>query len=461
MLPFVGPSYTLSTRKANAQRAVNLYLSGMETPSKDQFIMERVPGLAVFATLGAPVRGAYETAGRAFFVAGSTLYEVTSNGTVVSRGTLSSRAGPVDMVAGLTQLVMVDGPNGYIFTLASNTFAQITDPDFPGSNTVKYLNGFFLLIEPSTQRAYVTAIDDAGNIDALDFVSAERAPDATIGQAAAFGEWWMIGEYTTEVWQPSANPDFPFQRNEGANTEVGALAAFSVRTVDNSVIYLGRDRNGVGLVYRFTGYQPQRVSTQAIEEELAKSTDLSQAVAFTYQRRGKTYYCLNAPGLTSTWCYELASGAWFEACDLDANGNFEAWRVTHHLVAFGLNLVGCSDGVVYRMDNNVNKFGADPIVCERTSPHQATPFLERQYFGQFVLDAMFGVAPQGVQPLVELSYSDDGGYTYSNPSTQSLGRVGERFPRVVWRRLGQARDRVWKLRFSGDAPFAIVGASVG
>lgn len=456
MLPFVGPSYTLSTRKASAQRSVNLYLSGMETPSKNAFILERMPGLVPFSTIIAAPRGCIEAQGRAFVVAGQSLFEIDHNGVATVRGTLSTNTGPVGMAFGVTQLVIVDGLNGYILTLSSNVFAPITDPDFPGSRTVGYLNGFFTLVTPNAQQAYVTAIDDAGNIDALDFVSAERSPDPIVGQVCAFGEWWMIGEYTTEIWQPSGALDFPFSRNEGANMEVGAVAAFSIKSVDNSVIFVGRDRNGAGLVYRFQGYQPMRISTQAVEEELAKSSDLSEAVAFTFQKRGKTFYCLNAPGLTSTWCYELASGTWFEACDLDGNGQFTQWRGQYHMFCFGENLVCGSDGVVYRMDHAVNTYGSDPIVCERISPHEALPTLDRQFFKEFVLDSEFGVAPLGVTPLVELSWSNDGGFAFSNPIQVSLGLTGQRYARATWNRLGYARDRVWKVRFSDNAPFAIL-----
>jgi hypothetical protein len=77
MLPFVGPSYQLSTRKASVQRSVNLYLTGMETVSKAQFILQSVPGLVLFSALGAEIRGMFEAANRCFVVAGSTLYELS------------------------------------------------------------------------------------------------------------------------------------------------------------------------------------------------------------------------------------------------------------------------------------------------------------------------------------------------------------------------------------------------
>jgi hypothetical protein len=82
----------------------------------------------------------------------------------------------------------------------------------------------------------------------------------------------------------------------------------------------------------------------------------------------------------------------------------------------------------------------------------------RLKFGRFWLDCSTGEAPQGVTPFAELSYSGDSGATWSNPVTRSIGAIGERFQRVLWTRLGMGRDRLWKLRFSGNAPFSIIDA---
>ena len=459
-LPFVGPSYSLATRKASAQRSVNMHLVGMETPSKAPYIMRSVPGLVLFAALGAEVRGSIYAASRCFVVAGATLFEISSTGAATARGTLSTASGAVGMAWGTTQLVVVDGANGYVLTLSGNAFASITDPDWPGSATIGYINGFFTLIPPGRQQCYITAIDDASNIDALDFASAESSPDLLVGQVITHNEWWQFGEFTTEVRYPSDNA-FPFDRNSGATMDVGCIAAHSIRSIDNGVIWIGQDRNGSGMVYKVVGYQPQRISTTAIEEALRASTDLSQAVAYVYQLDGLTFWCVNAPGLTSTWCYEVSSGAWFEVCDLDALGQFKAGRATHHVAAFGLHLVGDAAGNLYRMDRTVYTNNGDALVRMRISPNDVTPQRERKQYGEFVLDCTTGEAGQGIAPVAELSWSNDSGATFGNPVMKSIGLVGERVPRVRWTRLGLARDRVWKLVFSGNAPFDIISGSAG
>lgn len=457
-IPFVGPSYEVFDGEASRSRAVNLYLSAMEAPAKAQFVLASVPGLVQRNTTSAEVRGCISAGDRAFFVAGATLYELNADWGVISRGTLATSDGNVGMTWGLTQLLVTDGNNGYVLRLASNTFEQISDEDWPGCVMPGYLNGFFTLVVPGGQQAYVTSIDDATAIDALDFVSAERVPDDLVAQIVVFGEQWLLGSLSSEVWSASGalSSDYPLQRNNGANSDVGCLAAFSVQPLDNGFMMVGRDRNGSGMVYRANGLQLQRVSNQAVEQALQASTDLSAAVAYVYQQGGLTFWCVNAPGLTSTWCYEVSTGTWHERCDLDSVGELAAGRVTHAMFAHGYTVGFDADGYVYEMSRTAYTNAGDPLVRLRVSPNDVTPTRERQFFSEFVADVTTGEAAQGEEYFAELSYSNDGGKTWGAWLSRSVGKVGEYFARLLWTRLGMGRDRVWRLRYSGETPFTIV-----
>jgi hypothetical protein len=430
----------------------------MEAPAKAQFILASVPGLIQRAAAGSVVRGCIDAGGRAFFVAGSTLYELSAAWGLTSRGTLATSSGRVSMAWGLTQLVVVDGANGYVLNLGANVFARIADTDWPGASDVGYLNGYFTLVVPGGQQAYVTAIDDATNIDALDFVSAERVPDDLVSQAIVFGEQWLLGSLSSEVWSASGavSSDYPLQRNNGANSDVGCLAAGSVATLDNGFMMLGRDRNGGGMVYRTNGLQLQRVSTQAIEQALALSSDLSSATAYAYQQDGLTFYALNAPGLSSTWCYEVSTGQWHERCDLDGFGDLTQGRVSHCMYAHGRVVGFAADGRVYELSRDAYTNAGDALVRLRVSPNDVIPSRDRIFFSEFAVDATTGQAPQGQEYFAELGYSNDGGNTWGPYLSRSVGKVGEFFTRLFWTRLGHARDRVWRLRYSGNTPWTIV-----
>jgi hypothetical protein len=471
---FVGPSYQLNTRKAAHQRTVNMHLLGLETPDKAPFILESVPGLVTFATIAGVCRGGLETTdGRCFVVYGSTLYEVASDGTATSRGALATSSGEVSMAYGLTQLVMVDGANGYVLTLATNVFQAITSTAFYGSATVKFLSNYFLFVRPDTQQVYISDINDATTFDALDFASEEQMPDNVVGQEVLNSQWWLFGRESTAIWFTNGNADFPFGPTGQGVLEVGCVAPHSVKKIGGTVMWVGRSREGYGIVYRSQVYDALRVSTQAVEQVLQASTGLESAVSWTYQKDGLSFWCLNAPGVESTWCYELTTGTWHERCELDAQGLYEPMRVTHHVFAHNKHLCGAADGKLYELSDTAYTFAGDAMVRERIGPHASTPDLAVLRFEEFVLDCTTGGRGQRTalpypDPVdddltVELSWADyrpNRALQFSNAVLRSIGYVGETIARLIWRAhvLGSGRDRLWRVKFSGNAPFAIVGA---
>jgi hypothetical protein len=456
VIPFVGGSYALDFRKADVQRAVNLYVSIIESGSgKAPAVLQSIPGLSLFASLGAEIRGAHEVNGQLFVVAGSGLYEISSAGVATNRGALSSSTGPVDMDHGLFQLVVVDGDNGYVLTLASNSFGRITSSGWRGSKRVGFLNGYFLFIALDTQQFYWSAIDDATSLNALDFASAESAPDNLTAVVVDHSDVMLFGAQTTEGWRNTGS-DAIFERNEGALMEVGCIAAFSAQKLDSTFFWLGADKNGAGTVWMANGYRPQRVSTLAVEQALQASTNLILAQAYCYQQDGHSFYCLNAPGLETTWCFDVKTGQWHERAEL-VNGAYTQIRGSCHAYCFGKHLIGADDGNVYYLDSSANTLYGDTLVRDRVSPHNASPSLTWLQFAKFLLDCIVGKGKSdGTAPSVQLRYSNDGGNTWSQWRTASLGAVGEYAIRVVFHRLGRARDRVWQLRCTDDCPFSIV-----
>jgi len=64
----------------------------------------------------------------------------------------------------------------------------------------------------------------------------------------------------------------------------------------------------------------------------------------------------------------------------------------------------------------------------------------------------------GVDPQIRLSYSDDGGHTFSPEMSTAIGKVGTYLSRCIWRRLGMSRDRTWRITCSDPIKFSLIGA---
>ena len=452
------------TKRATSERHINYMLKPTEpSGEKAGVIREQVPGLLPQVATGAEIRGFWWTGKRCFVVAGAKFYELLANMSTVELGTLVTSTGPVDMDQGVFSLVLVDGPNGYVFALATNAFARIADPDFYGSHRVSFLDGKFQFVRPDTQQFYWSAsIDNATRYDALDFASAESSSDDIVGHLVDHRELWLAGETSIEVWQPNPAADQVYSRNSGASIEVGCAARHSLQQVDNSVVWIGYDRKGQGIVWiagGANGYTPTRISTQDIEDALANIKDLSGAFAMVHQDAGQTFYELQVPGAETTWVWDASTKKWHERAEL-VNGVLNRWRANAHIFAFGMHLVGDALGLIYELDPYEYTNAGDPLYREWTAPQSATPDRGRVTYESVRLDVTVGETGSAVNPMMEMCYSNNGGFTWSNWVARSTGLIGQYGKAVVWDRLGQGRDRVFKYRCSDDAKVSILGVSI-
>ena len=67
---------------------------------------------------------------------------------------------------------------------------------------------------------------------------------------------------------------------------------------------------------------------------------------------------------------------------------------------------------------------------------------------------------QGSDPQAMLTVSRDGGRTFGNELWTTIGAVGAYTARVVWRRLGLARDWVFRVRITDPVKRVITFAAL-
>lgn len=465
----VGPSYSLSTISLDCQRTLNAYPEPDELGTgKDGSVGALVsrPGLTRKLVLPqSPIRGMWRVSsnGQLYAVAGNGLYEVFSDWTFTKRGTLKTETGNVSMADNGVQLIVVDGVYGHILTFINNIFEPITSEAFYSSHKVVFIDGYFVLVRPDSDQVYQSASYDGLTYGALDFTTIEASPDKTVTLIPYRNQLAIYGERTTAFYYDSGNPAFAFDRVQGALIEHGCAAPLSVAKDGDTLLWLGQDEYGAGLVYKAVGYQAARASNYGVELAIQGYGTISDASAFMFQMRGHTFYALSFPSVGTTWVYDVQLAQWVEWQSANTDGSLGRWRANCHVFAFGEHLVGdYEDGRVYAIDYaNATDDGA-VRTWQRRFPHVSAN-LKRLVHNKLQCDFRMGVgtnAGQGQQPTVCLRYSDDGGFTWSSEKWVSLGRIGQGLARAIWRRLGFSRNRVYEITVTDPVDVAFIGADL-
>ena len=466
--PILGSSYVARSVNAADNRMVNLFPEIVPEAGKEPAFLQRAPGLTLLTTLPqGPVRGLWTFNGLAYAVAGDKFYQIDTNWAYVEKGTVSG-AGPVSMVDNGTQIFIACNGPSYIYNSTTDQFAEIVDPDFAGAVTVGFINGYFTFNEPNSQRIWVTSLLDGTSIDPLDFASAEGSPDNLVSLIVDHKEIWLFGQNSVEVWYDAGNPDFPLAPIQGAFNEIGCIAPYSVAKLDNGVFWLGADARGRGIIYRSEGYTGKRISTHAVEWQIQSYNNMSDAIAYTYQQDGHSFYVLNFPAADTTWVYDVATQVWHE------RAAWEDYSFARHRgncqMSFGNKIVlgDYQNGNLYAFD--LDNYMDNNTIQKWLRSWRALPTgqndLKRTAQHSLQLDCESGVGlvtGQGSDPQVMLRWSDDGGHTWSNEHWKSIGKIGEYYSRVIWRRLGMTtkiRDRVYEISGTDPVKIAIMGAEL-
>lgn len=466
--PILGSSYVLRSPNAADSRMVNLFPEIVPEGGKEAAWLQRAPGLRLLTTVGSgPIRGLWTVKGVAYVVSGTEFYSVIEDYTAVKLGNVTG-SGPVSMSDNGTQIFIAANPDGYIYNTSTSLFQPISDPDFPGAVAVGFIDGYFVFNEPNSQRFWVTSLLDGTAIDPLDFASAEGSPDNLVSLIVDHREVWLFGQTSVEVWYDAGTADFPLQRIQGAFNEIGCVAPYSVAKLDNGLFWLGADARGQGIVYRANGYTGTRVSTHAVEWQIQQYGNLSDAIGYTYQQDGHSFYVLVFPDADTTWVYDVATQVWHERAGFN-DGEFTRHRGNCQLSFNNKIIIGdYENGNLYAFDLDI--YADNGAIQRWLRSWRALPTgennLKRTAQHSLQLDCQTGVgvlSGQGEDPQVMLRWSDDGGHTWSNEHWRAMGAIGNYGYRTIWRRLGMTmkiRDRVYEASGTDPIKIAIMGAEL-
>lgn len=363
------------------------------------------------------------------------------------------------------QLLIEAGNSAYCFDLATNRLAKVVD----GCTAVGYIGSYFVILDAATSTMKVSERLDGFTWDDSQFYERLSAGDRWLAMGVTSNEIWLFGSASGDVWTSTGNDDTRFAPYNSISIDEGILAPRSLNlSRGGSFMWIGQSERGAGSVWRSSGYQCTAISTRQIERAIGGYESVSDAVAFSYQQEGHTFYVLIFPRDLGTWVYDELTGEWHTRGRWDPDlKEYTAYRPWCHAwafggVGFGKHLVGdrktgkiCS----FSLDNAYDMDGS-PLRRLRQSPHVGRN-QQQVTINALVIDVEPGLgtnAGQGVNPIITLQISKDNGKTWGKELSRTAGRQGDYPHRAIFNRLGDARDWIFRVVVSDPIHWRIARA---
>lgn len=314
---------------------------------------------------------------------------------------------------------------------------------------------------------------------------------------------FLFSQNYTEIWENAGlGTNLPFRRNNSLLMEVGTPAIGSVSVGFDRMFFLSQDKDGLGSVMEVKGTESVPVSTRALDYQLAQyasdpDTGVADARGILIKENGLIFYRLNFTLANHTFvlCVTMSTvdaPKWHEEEVL----NHDRHPAQTHAYFDGVNYYGdYSRPRFYVVDNSFPTNDGESIRRMRIGRQMTPEGYDRLRIDRWQLDLLQGAVDQEIvesgflvteggndiltedgdllltdqdividsgQPVVFLSISRDGGQTYGNLLRGTMGKIGERTHRTVWRKLGttpRGQGFIPKIEFFNKVPFVVLGAA--
>lgn len=334
---------------------------------------------------------------------------------------------------------------------------------------------------------------------------------------------FLFSQNFTEVWENAGlGSNLPFRRTNSLLMEVGTPAIGSISVGFDSMFFLAQDKDGLAGVMGVTGTQSKLVSNRALDFQLAQyaadsTTGVSDARGILIKENGLIFYRLNFTAANHTFVLNVSMSTaqeprWHEEEIL----NGDRHPAQTHAYFDGINYYGAyNSATFYIIDSQTYTNDGQQIRRMRIGKQMTPEGYNRLRIDRFQVDLLQGQleddlfidvdlltelnnpilteASQNIilehqiqsgsrgftqihgldailttpyapnaQPTVFFSYSKDGGQTYGSYLHSTMGKIGERTHRTVWRKLGttpRGQGFVPRIEFYEPIPFVILGAA--
>jgi len=454
-----GPSYQSRSKPLSSQQTKNWYPQ-LSDQGKDQYVLMPFPGLKVVGNAVGIDRGFHRMAEILYQVKGSSLYEIDSQGNHTLRGTIHGSGRAIIRDDGINMFIVTD-LKVWQYSTDTHSLIEVNDPNITGAKSVDFINNQFLYTFDK-----FTTVSDVGNgasASGLNIIGEETLPDDLVRDYVFDEVIYRCGVRSIVGWYNSGVGSPPIEKLQGRLFAVGLAAINSIAETDEAFYWLGDDQS----IYRATAGRKERVSTDAISNQISKFETISDAIGNVMTFEGQNFYCLTFPLENKTFIIseELGENGWFEISSGTADGKYQG---SSFISAYGKTFVADEfNGNVYELD--LDTFMNNDETLQRTRVTQSVNGDLLNSKGKrvqmselkIIMETGVGlVSGQGDNPRIMVEYSDDGGRTWSAGSWPRTGRMGEFTLQVYFYDLGSFYDRMFRISTTDPVSYSLYSATI-
>lgn len=384
-------------------------------------------GAIPFATGPGVDRGGINWNGILYRVMGTKLVQVSEGGSISILGDVGG-SGPVTCDIAFQHMIVRSSDQLYYWDGA--TLTHVTDTDLGPVVDMLWIDGYTMTTDGTS--IIVTELNDPTSVLPLKYGSAEEDPDMVTGLIKVRDEAAALGLNTIQFFQNVGGSGFPFQAVKGATIPVGCVGPLAKCLYADSFAFVGSARNEAIGVYLAGSGSATRISSRAIDDELAKVADPSVIELENRTWRAERRLLVHLPDKTLVFLFNaskiLGEPVWYIA----QSGHGDPYRLRHAVGAYGKIFVGdtLSNAIGELSDTVGTHFGDDGEWAFDVG------LLYNEANGGIVkkieLIGLPGRAPRDVQGTAWLSMTLDG-QNFSVERGIPMGTTGQTKLRLQWR----------------------------
>jgi hypothetical protein len=334
-----------------------------------------------------------------------------------------------------TGCVLSIGSKGYSIN-TSGVVTNITGANWAEPSSLGFVDGYTLLSVKGSRFFNYSELNSTTFNNAL--LTAGMSGDVDpIGALCVINrEVWLFGTKHAEVWYNSAyDVNTIFTRQDGRVFAQGLLSSNTVTV--NGVGYnacLGDSAFGV---FAWNSGGPQKISTGAIDMALESSK--SSRMLFSFERNRLFIHVLIDDN--TLWSYDVKG---------------QSWNLREYYLPL-LDIIKVDSYYCAVFSNGIHKLDGSDDLGEPITSYKQTSHIHQNGFRVFHKLVEFDVGGSVAEFM--LRHSDDGGKTWKNNSYGTPAVIGE-YNRYRFHRLGQSRDRIYKVVWRSSTTAGIYSGSI-